>query len=214
VDLSFFVFAFSSLFTLVNPVGISPAFVTLTRRFPPSDIPKIALRATLAAMVILFIFAALGELIFSFYHITIHAFRIAGGMIFFRLGFQMLESMVPRSKSTPKEQEEALTRTDIAVSPVAIPLISGPGAITSTMILSGQAETWIQRMLLILAIVITLAVTYLILRGANTFLKKLGTTGTRVIQRIMGLLLMVIAVQFVLDGLTPVLKTILASVVQ
>lgn len=211
MDIAFFLFALSSLFTLVNPVGISPAFVTLTNRFPPGDIPKIVLRATIAAAIILFVFAGVGDLIFSFYHITIHAFRIAGGIIFFRLGFHMLESVVPRTKSTPKEQEEALTRTDIALSPVAIPLIAGPGAITSSMILAGQAETITSRIALYTAIVITLAVTYLILRGADKFLKKLGTTGMRVIQRIMGLLLMVIAVQFVIDGLTPVVQNILTA---
>jgi multiple antibiotic resistance protein len=212
VNISFFFFAFSSLFTLVNPVGISPAFVGLTRRFPPEDIPKIALRGTLAATIILFIFALLGDLIFSFYHITIHAFRIAGGIIFLRLGLNMLESVVPRMKSTPREVEEALTRTDVALSPLAIPLISGPGAITSTMILSGQAETLLDQLTLFAAIVLTLALTYVILRGANTFMKKLGTTGTRIIQRIMGLLLMVIAVQFIIDGVTPVMKNILAAI--
>jgi multiple antibiotic resistance protein len=212
VNISFFFFAFSSLFTLVNPVGISPAFVGLTRRFPPEDIPKIALRGTLAATIILFIFALLGDLIFSFYHITIHAFRIAGGIIFLRLGLNMLESVVPRMKSTPREVEEALTRTDVALSPLAIPLISGPGAITSTMILSGQAETLLDQLTLFAAIVLTLALTYVILRGANTFMKKLGTTCTRIIQPIMSLLLMVIAVQFIIDGVTPVMKNILAAI--
>lgn len=212
MNVSFFLFAFSSLFTLVNPVGISPAFVGLTQRFPSEDIPKIALRGTIAAAIILFIFALLGDLIFSFYHITIHAFRIAGGIIFLRLGLNMLESVVPRMKSTPREEEEALTRTDVALSPLAIPLIAGPGAITSTMILSGQAETLLDQLTLFAAIIITLGLTYVILRGANTFMKKLGTTGTRIIQRIMGLLLMVIAVQFILDGVTPVAKSILTAI--
>ena len=209
MDIGFFLFAFSSLFTLVNPVGISPAFVSLTQRFPPEDIPKIALRGTLAAAVILAIFSVLGELIFSFYHITIHAFRIAGGIIFFRLGSQMLESLVPRTKSTPKEEEEALTRTDIALTPVAIPLIAGPGAITSSMILAGQASGLPQVLSFAAALLLALLTTYLILRGADRFLAKLGTTGTRVIQRIMGLLLMVIAVQFMIDGIKPVLVEII-----
>jgi len=209
VDVPFFLLALSSLFTLVNPVGISPAFVSLTQRFPPEDRPKIALRGVLAAGIILSIFGGLGELIFSFFHITIHAFRVAGGIIFFRLGLNMLESVIPRTKSTPKEQEEALTRADIALSPVAIPLIAGPGAITSSMILVGQAHNVQQLMSFITALVLTLVVTYLILAGADRFIARLGTTGTRVIQRIMGLLLMVIAVQFILDGLKPVLVEII-----
>lgn len=211
VDIHFFLLAFSSLFTLVNPVGISPAFVTLTQRFPAEDIPNIAFRAIVAATIILCVFGALGELIFSFYHITIHAFRIAGGIIFLRIGINMLESIVPRTKSTPKEQEEALTRNDIALSPVAIPLISGPGAITSSMILAGQADSLARWISLLLAVFLTMLITYIFLRGANPLLRKLGTTGTRIIQRIMGLLLMVIAIQYIINGLTPVLRNILVS---
>ena len=209
MDLPFFLFAFSSLFTLVNPVGISPAFVSLTQRFPLEDVPGIALRGTLVAGIILTIFAGMGELIFSFYHITIHAFRIAGGLIFFRLGTHMLESVVSRTRSTPKEEEEALTRTDIAFSPVAIPLIAGPGAITSSMILFGQASGLPQVVAFAAALILSLAATYFILRGADKFLQRLGTTGTRVIQRIMGLLLMVIAVQFIIDGVKPILTDII-----
>ena len=89
MDLSFFLFTFSSLIALVNPVGISPVFVTLTQRFPAKDVSGIALRSTIAAMVILVTFAILGDFIFSFFGITLHAFRIVGGILFFRSGLKM-----------------------------------------------------------------------------------------------------------------------------
>lgn len=209
MNLSFFLFAFSSLIALVNPVGISPVFVTLTQRFPAKDIPGIALRSTFSALVILVTFAAIGDFIFSFFGITLHAFRIVGGILFFRSGLKMLESIPSRTRSTPKEQEEALHRQDLAITPIGIPLIAGPGAITSSMILASHAENIGSKLSLLAAMVAVLFVTYLVLRGADTMLSKIGTTGARVIQRIMGLLLMVIAVQFVIDGVTPVLQNIL-----
>ena len=136
MDLSFFLFSLSSLFALVNPIGISPMFVSMTERFSEGDVRNIAGRAVLAALVILIIFSVLGDLIFSLYGITLHAFRIVGGILFFRTGLKMLESITSRTRTTPKEAAEALTKHDIAISPIAIPVIAGPGAITSSMILA------------------------------------------------------------------------------
>jgi len=209
VDFPFFLLAFSSLFTLVNPIGISPAFISITSRFPPEDIRKIAFKATLAAAIILILFGLLGDLIFSFFGVTIHAFRIAGGIIFLRIGLNMLESIPSRTRATPMEEQEALTRDDIAFSPLAIPIIAGPGAITSIMILSGQANTLEQKGALAASLLITLLITYGVLQGSNQLVQRIGTTGIRIIQRIMGLILMVIAVQFIIDGLTPVVKSML-----
>ena len=112
MDLSFFLFSLSSLFALVNPIGISPMFVSMTERFSPDDVRSIAGRAVLAALIILFIFSVLGDLIFSLYGITLHAFRIVGGILFFRSGLKMLESITSRTRSTPKEAEEALAKHD------------------------------------------------------------------------------------------------------
>lgn len=212
MDVGFFIFAFSSLFALVNPIGISPAFVSLTQRFPSNEVPGIAARGTFAATVILLVFALIGDLIFSFYGITIHAFRIAGGILFFRAGLKMLESIASRTRSTPKEQEEALTRHDVAVSPIAIPLIAGPGAITSSMILASQTHDITRVVSFLAALLGVMTATYLILRGADRLLNRIGTTGSRVIQRLMGLLIMVIAVQYIIDGVSPVLTEILRAI--
>ncbi|MCK4579067.1 MAG: NAAT family transporter [Candidatus Marinimicrobia bacterium] len=213
LEYGFFLFAVTSLFTLIDPIGAAPVFVAYTDRYDTPDVNRIARKATISATILLLLFAGLGDLIFSIYHITIHAFRITGGVIFFRLGLNMLESLPSRTKSTPKEEAEALTKDDIAITPLGIPLIAGPGAITSVMILAGQAETAARKGLLTLAILVTLLATYFILRGADVMMKKLGTTGSRVIQRIMGLLLMVIAMQFFIDGITPVLKEVMTGVI-
>ena len=138
LDLSFILLSFSSLFALLNPIGIAPIILSITENYSLEAYKKLIRRSTIFACIILLIFAITGKIIFSFYGITLHAFKIAGGILFLRIGLNMLEAKVSRTKSTPKESEEAETNNDIALSPIGIPLIAGPGAITSVMILSAQ----------------------------------------------------------------------------
>ena len=118
----------------------------------------------------------------------------------------MLEAKVSRTKSTPKEAEEAESNNDIAFSPIGIPLIAGPGAITSVMILSAQTTSFNQKIIFYLNIIITLFITFIILTLAKKLTKKLGTVGLRIIEGIMGMILMVIAIQFIIDGLEIVIQ--------
>jgi multiple antibiotic resistance protein len=136
-----------------------------------------------------------------------------GGIIFFRSGLRMLEAKISRTRTTPKEHEEGLEHDDIAISPIGIPVITGPGAITAALVLSGNATTPFHYAILVLAIILVIATTYFILRGADKVSKRLGTTGMRIIQRVMGLILMVIAVQFVINGVTPILTSIIRDIV-
>ncbi|MBC8174166.1 MAG: NAAT family transporter [Candidatus Marinimicrobia bacterium] len=210
----FTLLSFSTLITLINPLGITPIFLVLTSRLNKSERKSVAKKGILAATTILLVFALIGTYIFKLYSITIDAFRIMGGIIFFRSGLRMLEAKVSRTRSTPKEEEEGLLSEDIAISPVAIPLIAGPGAITASMILSGNATTLIHYLILILMIFLVMAITYFILLGADKLSTKLGTTGMRIIQRLMGIILMVIAVQFVINGVTPILTNILKELTE
>ena len=203
---TFFILAFSTLFTLVNPIGLSPVYLSIVDNFGPEERKQIALKGTITAFIILIIFSLIGDIIFSFYGITISAFKIAGGILFFRTGIQMLEARVSRSRSTPKEKEEAETKDDIAYTPIGIPLIAGPGAITSVLILSSESPKWELRLVLFGIIAIVLLLTYLIFLGSDYLNQRFGTTGLRIVQRIMGLILMVIAVQFVIDGTEIVIK--------
>ena len=124
----------------------------------------------------------------------------------------MLEARILRSRSTPKEEEEAVTKEDIAYAPIGIPLIAGPGALTSIMILSSESPEWELRMVLFGVITLVLILTYIIFQGADYLTQRFGTTGLRIVQRIMGLILTVISVQFVIDGIEIVVKAWMNSV--
>ena len=151
----------------------------------------------------------MGKVIFSFYGITVYAFKIAGGILFLRIGLNMLEAKISRTKSTPKESQEAIDNNDIALTPIGIPIIAGPGAITSVMILAAETNTITHKIIFYMNIVITLLTTLIILVLAKAISKKLGTTGLRVIERIMGMILMVVAIQYIIDGLDVVINTII-----
>ena len=206
MDTDFLILSLSSLFALINPVGITPIILSLTEDNNKSEYNKIIFGGVLTAGVILLIFALIGEYIFSFYGITQPAFKIAGGIIFIRLGFNMIDAKTSRTKSTPQEAKEASSIKDISLSPIGIPIIAGPGAITSVMILAGEAKGE-NKLIFYLSIFICLILTLSILYIGKKITKKIGTTGLRVIQRLMGLLLIVIAVQFIINGLIDIIKS-------
>ena len=153
-DLSFVLLSFSSLFTLLNPIGTAPIVLSLTESLNPEEYNKVIKKSIVVACLILLLFAMMGNIIFTFYGITVYAFKIAGGILFLRIGINMLEAKVSRTKSTPKESEEASENDDIALTPIGIPLIAGPGAITSVMILAAQANSFDQKVIFYLNIVV------------------------------------------------------------
>ncbi|MBI45489.1 MAG: hypothetical protein CMG66_04925 [Candidatus Marinimicrobia bacterium] len=210
-DLSFVLLSFSSLFTLLNPIGTAPIVLSLTESLNPEEYNKVIKKSIVVACLILLLFAMMGNIIFTFYGITVYAFKIAGGILFLRIGINMLEAKVSRTKSTPKESEEASENDDIALTPIGIPLIAGPGAITSVMILAAQANSFDQKVIFYLNIVVTLFITFMILKLGKKLTRKLGTAGLRVIERIMGMILMVVAIQFIIDGLNTVITNYIVN---
>ena len=208
-EIQFFIFCLTTLFTLINPIGISPILIIMTERFPQEKKINIARKGSLTAFITLILFSILGSVIFNFFGITIEAFQIMGGILFFRNGLRMLDSKIGRSRTTPAEQEESEESDDIAVSPIGIPLIAGPGAITAAMLLSSQTPQIYSYFTLTFSIFFVLSLVYLILRNGDILLKLLGTTGIRIIQRLMGLILMVIAVQFIINGVISVYKPLI-----
>ena len=205
-DLSYALISFTSIFTLINPLGILPIYLTLTESISRQERTKINRRGIVTAGIVLITFSFIGNYIFSFYGITIHAFRIAGGILFFRIGLNMVESKLSRTKATPQEEEEAQMKEVFAYTPLGIPMIAGPGAITSAVILSGDGFNVYNKITFILVLFVSLLFTYLIFQTAGRISKFLGIIGIRIMQRIMGLLLMVIAVQFIIDGIFPILQ--------
>ena len=201
INVSFILLTFSSLFTLINPIGITPILLSMTEDESDSEYQVIIKKGIITAYIILTIFAIMGDLIFKFYGITIYAFMIAGGILFLRNSFDMIDSKISRESSTPLETKEAIQKEDISVTPIGIPLIAGPGAITSIMILSSQTSSYIDKCIVHVNILITLIITYIILLLGKKISKKIGTTGIRIIQRIMGLILLVISIQFIINGI-------------
>ena len=201
INVSFILLTFSSLFTLINPIGITPILLSMTEDESDSEYQVIIKKGIVTAYIILTIFAIMGDLIFKFYGITIYAFMIAGGILFLRNSFDMIDSKISRESSTPLETKEAIQKEDISITPIGIPLIAGPGAITSIMILSSQTSSYVDKCIVHINILITLIITYIILLLGKKISKKIGTTGIRIIQRIMGLILLVISIQFIINGI-------------
>ncbi|MBT3179571.1 MAG: NAAT family transporter [Candidatus Marinimicrobia bacterium] len=210
-ELQFFILCLTTLFTLINPIGISPLLLVMTERFSKQERINIAWKGSLTAFSTLIIFSILGSVIFNFFGITIEAFQIMGGILFFRSGLKMLEAKVSRSRTTPMEQEESQESDDISISPIGIPLIAGPGAITASMLLSSQIPGIYSYATLGLSILLVLSLVYLILRNGDFIMKAIGYTGMRIIQRLMGLVLMVIAVQFVINGIITIVTPLVSS---
>lgn len=208
-ETQFFILCLTTLFTLINPIGIAPLLVVMTERFSKDERVKIAKKGSATALITLLLFAILGSLIFSFFGITLEAFQIMGGILFFRNGLRMLDAKVGRSRTTPAEQEESQESDEIAISPIGIPLIAGPGAITATMLLSSQTPQVYSYLTLGISIMIVLTFVYVILRNGDVLMRVLGTSIMRIIQRLMGLILLVIAVQFVINGTISVIKPLL-----
>ena len=201
INVSFILLTFSSLFTLINPIGITPILLSMTEDESDSEYRVIIKKGIITAYIILTIFAIMGDLIFKLYGITIYAFMIAGGILFLRNSFDMIDSKISRESSTPLETKEAIQKEDISITPIGIPLIAGPGAITSIMILSSQTSSYVDKCIVHINILITLIITYIILLLGKKISKKIGTTGIRIIQRIMGLILLVISIQFIINGI-------------
>ena len=210
-EIQFFILCLTTFFTLINPIGIAPVLLVMTDRFSKEEKINIAWKGSLTAFITLTIFSILGSVIFNFFGITIEAFQIMGGILFFRSGFRMSEAKIGRSRTTPMEREESQESDDLAISPIGIPLIAGPGAITASMLLSSQIPQLYSYATLGISILLVLGVVYLILRNGDLLVKALGYTGMRVIQRLMGLVLMVIAVQFVINGVMSILSPLFTA---
>ena len=208
IELQYLLFCLSTLFTVVNPLGITPIFAAMTERFSNADQIRIARKGIITGSTVLIIFTLLGSFIFRFYGITVEAFQIMGGIIFFRSGLRMLDAQVGRSRTTQSERDEFKDSDELAISPIGVPLITGPGAITGVVILSGKGSSDFSIITLLFAVIITMTLFYWILRAGNVLAKRIGITGMRVIERMMGLILMVIAVQFIINGLETIIDRI------
>jgi multiple antibiotic resistance protein len=194
------VVCFGSLLSIVDPFAALPIFLALTGGQERAAQARTAHVATLTCFLVLSTFGVAGTFIFSFFGITIPAFKIAGGILLFGVGLEMMRGKQSETRATPEEKAEAEAKQDVAIIPMGLPLLSGPGAIATVMVLVGKARTWPERFGVYAAIVAVSLLTLLVLRSAAIVANVLGRTGINLIGRIMGLILAATAIQFVLDG--------------
>jgi multiple antibiotic resistance protein len=201
----FALLAFSTLFSVINPIEAAPIFVVLTSGRPEQR-RRAAWKASIAAAIILTVFAAAGGAIFAFFGITLPAFQIAGGILFTIMGLKTLQDDEEHQRAPA-----AGARTDPSIVPIGMPLIAGPGAISTVMVLVGQARDSFHRLALAGAIAANIVLTLAALLAAPWLVARIGETGQRIVSKIMGLIAAVIGVQFVLNGVETVALSILRT---
>ena len=205
--LPFALLCFTSFFTLTNPLGTMPVFLTMTNGMNDHERKAIVRRATIVSFITLMVFTFSGQFLFKFFGISSNGFRIAGGFIIFKIGFDMLQARYSNAKL--KEEEVKTYADDISITPLAIPMWCGPGAIANAIMLMDDASTLSLKGTLIGIIALVYFITFLILQASTRLVRILGETGNNVMMRLMGLILMVIAVECFVSGLKPILIDIL-----
>lgn len=198
----FSLLALSSIFFLVDPFAAIPSFIAITTGVEPARRRRMARKAGLTCFIVLTAFALAGQFIFSLFGIKLPAFEIAGGLILLLIGIDMLEARRSPTQESSDETQEAAAKEDAGIVPLGIPMLAGPGAISSVMVLVGQAPDHWQMMAILGSIAITSLASYLVLSSADRIRRLLGETGIRILVRIMGLLLVALAMQFFVNGLT------------
>lgn len=197
---SLFLVSISAVFFVVDPIGVVPIFLAITGSDSPQKRRATALRACLVACSLLLFFALFGGVIFKIFGVSLGAFRVAGGLLLLITALDMLNARPAGTRTSPSETEEGAEKDDVALVPMAIPLLAGPGAIATVMVLMSKGEGTISAVPVLLAIVLTFAASYLILAGASFVQRVLGRSGVAILERVMGLILAAIAVQFIAEG--------------
>jgi len=200
----FSVLALSSIFFLVDPFAAIPSFLAITESADPARRKRMARKASITCFIVLTSFALGGQLIFRMFGITLPAFEVAGGLILLLIGLDMLEAKRSPTQEARGDAEEACVKEDAGIVPLGIPMLAGPGAISSVMVLVGQVPSLVNWEMgaILAAIAFTSLVSYIVLAAAGKVRRVLGETGIRILVRIMGLLLVALAMQFFVNGLT------------
>jgi multiple antibiotic resistance protein len=207
----FAILCFTSLLSIINPLSAAPMYLALTDGYSREQRRKTLRSGIVTAFAIMAVFGLVGGAIFQLFGITINAFRIAGGFIFFGIGMDMLQAKRARGKATEEEEQEGRVRENVGVTPLGIPMITGPGAITTVMVLMTQAGSPARVGMVFASVILVLAITWATLTTAPRLVRFFGQTGLNVMTRLMGLLVTVIAVQFIVDGARPILIEIIRA---
>lgn len=198
--LDFAILSFTSLFVIVDPIGLIPAFLAMTQQNTGQERLHMARLASLTTFGILILSFIFGQKLLTAFGITLPAFEIAGGIVLLLVGLDMLQARRTPIKETQEEKAEGIDKHDVAITPMAIPMLAGPGAITAVILLANKAETWTHHAILAGNIAIVSALTFLILSFVATRSKMLSVIALKIMGRLMGLILTAVAVQFILNG--------------
>ena len=197
----FALLCFTSFFTLTNPLGTMPVFLTMTQGMSNQERRHIVKRATIISFLILMVFTFSGQFLFKFFGISTNGFRIAAGFIIFKIGYDMLQARFTNIKL--KDEEIRTYANDISITPLSIPMLCGPGAIANGIMMMDAAKSWDLKAVLIAVIALVYVLTYFILKESTRLVAVIGETGNNVMMRLMGLILMVIAVECFVGGIRP-----------
>jgi multiple antibiotic resistance protein len=207
--LSFSLVTFSAIFFVVDPFALIPLFLSITRGDDLRKKRQTALKAAAVATLTLLAFAVAGSLIFRMFGITLGAFRIAGGVLLFIMALDMVQAQHSRVRAAPEEESEGVEKEDVAVIPLGIPMLAGPGSIAMVIVLMSHARRSAVEMSIVVGCIIATGVlTFVILRAAVLLERTLHRTGLNILNRVMGLVLAAVAVQFVVNGICDVLPQI------
>jgi multiple antibiotic resistance protein len=190
-----------NLFLIVDPIGLMPLFAAITGGDTRGQRRRMIRRAVLVAFLVLAFFAVVGKYVLDYFSVSIAAVRIAGGILLFAIGLEMLYGRISRTETTEPEEAEAAGKADVSVTPLAIPLLAGPGSIAAAVLFSGAFEGIGGPLMVIGALAIVMLASWLLLSLTDEMLRVLGQIGVKVIARVMGLLLLFVATQFVVDGI-------------
>jgi multiple antibiotic resistance protein len=207
--LELFITVLASLFSVVNPLGAVPVFLAMTPTYTQPERAKTARNTSIYFVLILLVFFLAGTLILSFFGISLSAMRIAGGIVIFLSGYNLLNGRMAESRAVDKKvKHEALEKDDISFSPMAMPLLSGPGSISLLISLYAIHEDWSERGIIMGVIFVLGGIIFLILRSAPYLFRIMGEAGLKALSRIMGFIVMAIGIQYVIVGIYNLLQTV------
>ncbi|HEX9348730.1 MAG TPA: MarC family protein [Gemmatimonadales bacterium] len=195
------VLIFTSILFIVDPFAVIPTFLAMTARDAPAQRRVLARRGAWTCAITLIAFALGGSLIFKIFGITIGAFKIAGGVLIGLNALDMVQARRSQQRETPIETAEGIQKDDIGIMPLGVPMLAGPGAISTVMVLALGAKSTAAMVTVYVSIVLTALITFWVLSAASIVERRLGQTGMRILTRLMGLVLAAIAVQFIIDGI-------------
>ena len=209
-NLSYFLITFTSLIAIVNPLGPLTFFTSVTDNLEAPIAKMVARRATIAAFTGMFFFAFGGQVLFNFFNVSVDGLRIVGGVLFFLMGYDMLQGKESRTKKiSPSEQISLQDISVRAITPLGIPLICGPGTITVMTVMAQEAKNIEEKLLLYTSALLVCLLTYFVMLSSRKIMKLIGESGQKVFIRLMGLILMMIAVEFFFKGIHPYVQKIM-----